>query len=196
MRAIKLLVAICTILIGIGLLLGALAIIGLGFVFVAGLGILGTVAESVTDVFAQMGALFLGIVGVVLIVAGIACLIVGVLWLVLGVKFTSRKPNKGIAITLIVFYLIGSASLFDGIAVLMNGSVTMSDGLITLAMGGFCVLMVVFLILYLVLLGKRGSQFDQPQMQPTQYMQQPMSQPMPQQPPPMNFDPNTGQRLN
>jgi len=194
MRALKVIVAIFTILIGAGIILAGLALVGIGIVFVAGLGILGNVAESITDMFAQLGAMLMGIVGVIMIIGGIVCLVIGILWLVLGVKFTSRKPNKGIAITLIVFYLIGSTSIYDGIVALMSGSVTVDDGLITLCVGAFCLLMAVLLILYLVLLKKSESRGNQQQVQPTQHMQQPMQPPTGSQPQ-MNFDPQTGQPL-
>jgi len=187
MRATKIIVAIFTTLIGISIILGGLAVAGIGVVFVSGLGILGNVAETVTDAFAQLGAMLLGFLGVVLIILGIVFLIPGVIWVVLGAKFFSRKPNKGIAVTLIVFYF-----LFEGVIGISFTNGTGSELYGGIGAAVFCAIMIALLILYLVLLNKseKNGQGQQLQQQPVQ--QQQMQSPPRQQ---MNFDPNTGQPL-
>jgi len=182
MRAIKIIVAVFTTILGVSTILGGLATIGLGIVFMLGMSILGNVAETVTDAFNQLGALFLGIVGFLLIIIGIVFLIPGIIWLILGIKFFSKKPNKGIAITLAVFYFLGTGGM----------GITLTEGFVFEWFGGalFCAVMAALLILYLVMLGKHEHHGGQ------QHVQQP-AQPQPQQQPQqVNFDPNTGQRLN
>ena len=136
MRGIKLTVAIVTIILGVISLLGGIALIVLG-AFVSGF-ISGLYGSGTAGLLA--GAIA-GAVAAVLIILGIVVLLFGVLYLTLGIKFTSRKPNQGIAITLLIFYGLGAiVSFYD---VIVDG------GLELLASGIIMSILVALLIVYL-----------------------------------------------
>jgi len=71
-----------------------------------------------------------------LIFAGIIVLLLAVAKLILGIKFNGNKPNKGIAIALLVLNIVG-------------------------AMGLLSVAVIVLTIVYLVLLGKHPEAYEQ-----------------------------------
>ena len=161
MRACKLIVAILTIIEGIGVIIGGVGIAILGFFWQS-------FEKAVLQEMGFAGNIFGGFIAIIASLIMIICVAVGIVFLVLGIKFCSTKPNKGIAITLIVLY---------GLAVL---GLTFSTGF-----GGILVIAQLALsITYLVLLIK--SEKNQPQVQLAQpQAAQPQEQsPQPQPAPP------------
>lgn len=133
MRGFKLTTAIVTIIESIFITIGGIGVIMIG---VLGAGFFGDVFASVglEDALGMIGSIM-----AIVVIVGVIILALGILFLVLGIKFCSHKPNKGIAITLLVFNILGAFSVF------------------TYAFSGIVsIVMVVFLIIYLVLLGKQG----------------------------------------
>jgi len=128
MRGMKLTVAIISIIQGVLAILG-----GIGITI---MGLMG--AAFVNDIAGDLN--FSGTIAVFFAIIGAIALAIGIIFLVLGIKFCSHKPNKGIAITLLVFYIIGAFSVIGGVETLVAGLIS--------------ILCVVFLIIYLVKLGK------------------------------------------
>jgi len=182
MRAVKVIIAIITTIIGIAITIGAVAIIGFGVVLIIGAAGVGNTLDSMVnslgDAFRQIYAVMAAFFGVILIFVGLVAIVPGIIYLILGIKFFSGRPNKGIAITLIVFYFLGIGGT----------GLTLADGIMFETLIGtiFFGAMIALLVLYLVLLGKKEKQGEQQHVQPPPQQQQPQ----------MNFDPNTGQRLN
>jgi len=166
MRGYKLTAAIFTIIQGVLGTLGGLAMIILGIVMMASRTTEGAWAELANALGTFFGAIFLFL--------GIVTMGFSILFLVLGIKFTSHKPNKGIAITLLVFY---SLFAFSGLIMLFAEPIS---GIFSLLIYVLCIVMI---SLYLAALAK-GRQ-TQPGVQQSQPTQQPQ----------MNFDPHTGQPL-
>ncbi|MCL2587741.1 MAG: hypothetical protein FWE31_05955 [Firmicutes bacterium] len=130
MRGIKLTVAIISIIIGAFGILGGVAITIMGAVG----------AAFIADIANDMN--FSGAVAAIFVSMGLVVLAISIAYLVLGIKFTSQKPNKGVAIALLVFYIIGSLSLFSFDPVIIVSS------LLSVAMAAL-------LIVYLAKLGKQ-----------------------------------------
>jgi len=164
MRGFKLTVAIFTLIQGIGLVAMGVAAIVLGGIAIGS-------TTGATEGWAVLGDALGNLLGGMLIVVGIFVLAIGIPLLILGAKFCSTKPNRGIAITLIVLYSL----------VALGSLPAIPHGLVST---GFAVLMIVFLAVYLSKLGKH---------QRAQQMQQ--SHPQQPQPPQNNFCPQTGQPL-
>jgi len=135
MRGCKLSVAIITIVIGV---LGAL-----GGIFMILWGALSWGAASNMERFGALVAFF----GAMLVFVGIVALAFGALYLFLGIKFLSHKPNKGIAVTLLVLNILGSLSIFG---------FTWETTLVALP----SIVCVILLIVYLVKLGKQNQQMQ------------------------------------
>jgi len=168
MRGFKLTVAIFTLLQGIGLTVpGVVAIIWGGIAIgsrtgaTEGWGVLGDALGTV------LGGMMIGV--------GIVVIAIGIPLIILGAKFCSTKPNRGIAITLIVLYSLLALGSLPAIPAGLLGT-------------GLAILMIVFLAVYLSKLGK--------------HQRAQMQQAYPQNPPPQqvqtqnNFCPKTGQPLN
>jgi len=83
-------------------------------------------------------------------VAGGVMIALGAVFLFLGIKFCSRNPNKGIAIALLVIYIIGALSI-------------LTDPML----GVLPLILAILLVVYLVKLGKQDAP-AQTQPQPTQ----------------------------
>jgi len=144
MRGFKLTVAVLTIIEGAFAILGGIAAIVIGSLLRAldwnwdWESILGNGYQDVRDTLPNFDfAIFMS---TVLIVGGIIAIGLGIMFLIFGIKFCSHKPNKGIAITLLVFNAIGLVALF----------------IPPFAGGVIAALNLAFLIVYLVKLGKHN----------------------------------------
>ncbi|MCL2756439.1 MAG: hypothetical protein FWE45_05345 [Firmicutes bacterium] len=159
MRGCKLTVAIITIIQAVFAIAGAVFTLVVGIIFVAGTNQDATGWEALGN---ALGALL----GAFMIGASVVALPFGIIYLILGIKFTSRKPNRGIAITLIV---LNALTVF--------GVFTFEPAGITT--GLFGIAMIVLTSIYLSKLGKY--QREQASLPPAEQEH--------------NFDPVTGKPL-
>ena len=142
MRGVKLTVAIITIILGSIATLAGVGLTFMGLMWGAiGAQLAGTELEAIFGAFGSA-------IGAMILFGGLIVLAISIILIVLGSKFCSRKPNKGIAITLIVIYGLETLSLLGG-----NPA-----GILGAAMLALC-------IVYLVLLGKQNKQQVAPQPQ-------------------------------
>ena len=163
MRGMKLAVAIITIVRGSIYALSGLMLLFLGMI------------AGVSGSNNYFGNLVVGIVGFVFMFLGLIFIGFAALYLVLGIKFCGQKPDKGIAITLLVlssieafFFLI--TFLADPFSIFMN-----------FLNVGATVASIVLLSMYLSNLSKQGLN---PMRQPTPFYPPPYHMYPPQPAPP------------
>ena len=165
MRGIKLTIAIITIIENAIAVLASIGAIILGGLIMGGGRFTSRLLDLIYqagqpwstnefDIINEMFTTMATLIGVLLIIGGIFAVGMSIVMIILGAKFTSRtKPQKGIAITLLVFASLGMLGVLGSLpGMLMMGPF----GIISLLGFAPTIVVFVFLIIYLVKLNQQN----------------------------------------